>query len=105
MVDLNTMQESLEESTDDEEEAEEVKTVKEVMGDVSVSDIISAIERIKTAKDNDNSANGLVSNNMDFRDAREERFLFDTGAKICQSPAKCKCRQPRDTKLDGTNYL
>ena len=42
-----------------------------------------AIERIKSAKDNDNSANGLVSNNMDFRDAREERFLFDTGAQVC----------------------
>ena len=44
MVDLNTTEESLEESTGDEEEAEEVKTVKEVMGDVSVSNIISAID-------------------------------------------------------------
>ena len=83
VVDLDTTQESLEESTDEEGEAEDVKTVKEVMGDVSVSDIIAAIERIKSAKDNDNSANGLVSNNMDFRDARQERFLFDTGATAC----------------------
>ena len=25
----------------------------------------------------------LVSNKMDFRDAKEERFLFDTGARAC----------------------
>ena len=35
--------------------------------------MIAAIESIKTAKYNDNSAMGLVSNNMDFRDARDER--------------------------------
>ena len=57
---MNTTEDSVEESSDDEERAEEVKTVKEVMGDASVSDIISAIEKIKIAKENDNSANGLV---------------------------------------------
>ena len=62
---MNTTEDSLEESSDDEERAEEVKTVKEVMGDASVSDIISAIEKIKIAKENDNSAQGLVSKNTE----------------------------------------
>ena len=53
------------------------------MGDASVSDIISAIEKIKIVKENDNSAQGLVSKNTDFRQAREEKFLFDTGAQVC----------------------
>ena len=80
---MNTTEDSLEESSDDEETAEEVKTVKEVMGDASVSNIISAIEKIKIEKENDNSAQGLVSKNMDFRQAKEEKFLFDTGAQVC----------------------
>ena len=39
--------------------------------------------KIKIAKENDNSAQGLVSKNTDFRQAREEKFLFDSGAQVC----------------------
>ena len=75
VVDLDTTSESLQDNIE-EEEVDRIKTVKEVMGDVSISEIVAAIESIKMAKYNDNSAMGLVSNNLDSRDARDERFLF-----------------------------
>ena len=59
---MNNTEDSMDESSDDET-AEEVKTVKEVMGDASVSNIICAIEKIKIAKENDNSAQGFVYKN------------------------------------------
>ena len=82
VIDMNNTEDSTDESSEDET-SEEVKTVKEVMGDASVNDIISAIEKIKIAKENDNSAQGLVSKNTDFRQAREEKFMFDSGAQVC----------------------
>ena len=56
--------------------------MKEVMGDLSEKDIISAIQKIKSAKENDNSAQGLISRSTDFRKANAERFLFDSGASV-----------------------
>jgi len=57
--------------------------VKEVIGDASDKDILSAIEKIKIARETDNSAQGMVSRSTDFRQARAERFLFDSGASVC----------------------
>ena len=82
VVDLDTTSESLQDDIE-EEEVDCIKTAKEVIEGVSISEIAAAIESIKMAKYNDNSAMGLVSNKMDFRDAKEERFLFDTGATAC----------------------
>ena len=81
VIDMNNTEDSTDESSEDEI-SEEVKNVKEVTGDASVNDIISAIEKIKIARENDNSAQGLVSKNTDFRQAREEKFLFDSGAQV-----------------------
>ena len=44
VIDMNNTEDSTDESSEDET-SEEVKTVKEVMGDASVNDIISAIEK------------------------------------------------------------
>ena len=82
VIDTNNAEDSSEESSEDET-SEEVKRVKEVIGDASDNDIISSIEKIKIAKENDNSAQGLVSKNTDFRQAREEKFLFDSGVQVC----------------------
>ena len=82
MIDTNNAEDSLGESSEDET-SEEVKRVKEVIGDASNNDIISAIEKIKMAKETDNSAQGMISKNTDFRQAREEKFLFDSGAEVC----------------------
>ena len=56
--------------------------MKEVIGDLSDKDILSAIEKIKIARETDNSAQGLISNSTDFRQAKAERFLFDSGASV-----------------------
>ena len=56
--------------------------VKEVVGSATNEDIKSAIEMIKTARETDNSAQGLISRNTDFRDAKSENFLFDSGASV-----------------------
>ena len=53
--------------------------MKEVIRDVSDKDILSAIGKIKIARETDNSAQGMVSRSTDFRQARAERFLFDSG--------------------------
>ena len=53
--------------------------MREVIGDLSDKDILSAIEKIKIARETDNSAQGLISNSTDFRQAKAERFLFDSG--------------------------
>ena len=48
--------------------------------DLADKDIIAAIEKIRVARETDNSAQGLISKSTDFRHARAERFLFDSGA-------------------------
>ena len=48
--------------------------------DLEVGNII---DKIKAAKEGDNDTQGLVSKNMDFRNAQTETFLFDTGVKNC----------------------
>ena len=56
--------------------------MKEVVGSATNEDIISAIGMIKTARETDNSAQGLISRNTDFRDTKSENFLFDSGASL-----------------------
>ena len=65
-----------------DEASEEVMRVKEVVGSATNEDIISAIGMIKTARETDNSAQGLISRNTDFRDEKSENFLFDSGALV-----------------------
>ena len=81
VIDTTNAEDSLEESSEDET-SEEVKRVREVIGDASNSDIISAIQRIKRAKENDNSTVGMISKNTDFRQAKEEKFLMDSGTQV-----------------------
>ena len=40
------------------------------------------IKNIKAAKETENIVHGLVSNSTDFRSAKDEIFLCDTGAKV-----------------------
>merc|ERR1712208_26868 len=60
----------------------EVMRVKEGIGDATNQDIISAIGIIKTARETDNSAQGLISRSTNFREAKAENFLFDSGASV-----------------------
>ena len=80
--DLDTTSDSQQEGVE-EEQVDCIKTAKDVIEGVPIDQITAAIESIKKAKYNDNSGNGLISQNMDFRNAKEERFLFDTGATAC----------------------
>ena len=82
VIATNNAEDSLGESSEDET-SEEVKRVKEVIGDASNNDIISAIQRIKRAKENDNSTVGMISKNTDFRQAKEDKYLMDSGAQVC----------------------
>ena len=50
--------------------------MKEVIGDASDKDILSAIEKIKIARETDNLAQGLISRSTNFRQAKAERFQF-----------------------------
>ena len=52
VIDTNHAEDSLEESSEDET-SEEVKRVREVIGDASNKDIISIIQRIKRARENE----------------------------------------------------
>merc|ERR1712030_188725 len=71
-----------EEASEEEDISEGVKRVNEVIGDASVDDILS-IRRIKKAKENDNSTIGMISRSTDFRKAKRERLLMDSGAQVC----------------------
>ena len=57
------------EDSEEEEASEDLMRVKEVVGSATNEDIKYAIEMIKTARETDNSAQGLISRNTDFRDA------------------------------------
>ena len=70
------------EDSDEEEASEAVMRVKEVVDGVTDDDIKSAMEMIRNAKETDNSAQGLISSNTDFRSANLENFLFDYGASV-----------------------
>ena len=59
-----------------------VTRVMEVVDGVSDEDIKSAMEMIKNAIEMDNSAQGLISSNTDFRSSNLETFLFDSGASV-----------------------
>merc|ERR1711984_35871 len=75
-------EDNLGEISEEEDTSEEVKRVREVMGDASEEDIISIINRIKT-KENENSTIGLISKSTDFRKAKREKLLMDSGASVC----------------------
>merc|ERR1711895_334203 len=66
-----------------EEQEDCIKTARDVIEGVPIDQVTAAIESIKKTKYNDNSGNGLISQNMDFRNAKEERFVFDTWATAC----------------------
>ena len=68
--------------SEEEEASEEVMRVKEVVDGVTDDDIKSAMEMIRNARETDNSAQGLISRNTDFRSANSENFLFDSGASV-----------------------
>ena len=74
--------EDIQEDSKEEEASDEVMRVKEVVDGATDDDIKSAIEMIKNARETDNSAQGLISRNTDFRDAKSENFLFDSGASV-----------------------
>ena len=74
--------EDSQEDSEEEEASETVMRVKEVVDGVSDEDIKSAMEMIKNAKETDNSAQGLISSNTDFRSSNLETFLFDSGASV-----------------------
>merc|ERR1712215_246906 len=61
-------------------EGDFIKKASEVINGVPIHKIHEAVESIKKAKYTDNTGLGLISNNLDFRHANEETFLFDTGA-------------------------
>ena len=83
VIDTNHEEDSLGEISEEEDTSEEVKRVREVIGDASDKDIISIIKRIKKAKENDNSTIGMISKSTDFRKAKREKFLMDSGAQVC----------------------
>jgi len=83
VIDINHEEDSLEEISEEEDTSEEVKRVREVIGDASNKDIISIIERIKRARENDNSTIGTISKSTDFRKAKREKCLMDSGAQVC----------------------
>ena len=60
--------EDSQEDSEEEEASDTVMRVKEVVDGVSDEDIKSAMEMIKNAKETDNSAQGLIYSNKDFRD-------------------------------------
>merc|ERR1712030_189743 len=61
VIETNQEEDSLGEISEEEDTSEEVKRVREVVGDASNADIISIIERIKRARENDNSTIGTIS--------------------------------------------
>merc|ERR1712055_880060 len=69
-------------SEEEEDMSEGVKRVKEVIGDATLEDISAAIKNIKKAKENDNSTMGMISKTTDFRKAKMERLLMDSGAQV-----------------------
>merc|ERR1712030_90923 len=71
------------ETSEEEDMSEGVKRVKEVIGDATLEDISAIIKNIKKAKENDNSTIGMISKTTDFRRAKRERFLMDSGAQVC----------------------
>merc|ERR1711891_34403 len=70
-------------SEEEEDMSEGVMRVKEVIGDATLEDISAAIKNIKKAKENDNSTMGMISKTTDFRKAKTERLLMDSGAQVC----------------------
>ena len=74
--------EGSQEDSEEEHTSGSVKRLKEFVNSISDLEIKTAIDMIKNAKETDNHAQGLISRNTDFRSAKIETFLFDTGASI-----------------------
>merc|ERR1711895_79124 len=92
------MSDSQQEDSEGEQE-DCIKRAVDVIEGVPIDQITAAIESIKKAKYNDNSGNGLISQNLDFKNAKEERFLLDTGATACIMGEK----MARDNKIKIKN--
>ena len=45
-------------------------------------EVINIVKNIKAAKETENTVQGLVSNETDFRSTNEETFLFGTGTTV-----------------------
>ena len=60
------------------------KGVTKVMIDYPENEVINIIEKIKMAKDSENTVEGYISKDTNFRSNKSrESFLFDTGATVC----------------------
>ena len=54
------------------------------MIDYPEKEVINILEKIKLAKDSENTVQGLISKDINCRsDQSQEQFLFDTGATVC----------------------
>ena len=74
--------EGSQEDSEEEHTSGSVKRMKEFINNISDEEIKTAIDMITNAKETDNHAQGLISNNTDFRSANVETFLFDSGASV-----------------------
>ena len=65
----------------DNSDAQTGRSVKKLLEytDLEVKNIVKCI---KAAKETENIIHGLVSNSTDFRSAKDEIFLCDTGATV-----------------------
>ena len=55
-----------------------------MMIDYPENEVINIIEKIKMAKDSENTVEGYISKDTNFRSNKSrESFLFDTGATVC----------------------
>ena len=73
---------SQEDSDEEEHTSGSVKRMKEFVNNISDEEIKTAIDMIRNAEETYNHAQGLISNNTDFRSANVETFLFDSGASV-----------------------
>ena len=54
------------------------------MIDYSENEVINIPEKIKLAKDSENTVQGFISKDTNFRSNQsQEQFLFDTGVTVC----------------------
>ena len=54
------------------------------MIDYPENEVINILEKIKLAKDSENTVQGFISKDTNFRSNQsQEQFLFDTGATVC----------------------
>ena len=79
---LEPVEVSQEDRDEEEHTSGSVKKMKEFVNNISDLEVKTAIDMIKNAKETDSHTQGLIYKNTDFRSAKVETFLFDTGASI-----------------------